>query len=112
LRGWGGEGGVEWVVREGVGAQGRNDPSLVCTYELKKYIKKFLKSVMRYFSHHSEVKSNFLMYYIVTEKNHVILTWKQCYMSALFLAFLIEVFLYYFFVLFCLLMVCFARKRM
>jgi hypothetical protein len=25
--------GVEWVVREGVGAWGRNDPSLVCTYE-------------------------------------------------------------------------------
>jgi hypothetical protein len=24
---------VEWVVREGVGAGGRNDPSLVCTYE-------------------------------------------------------------------------------
>jgi hypothetical protein len=22
-----------WVVREGVGAGGRNDPSLVCTYE-------------------------------------------------------------------------------
>jgi hypothetical protein len=29
---WGGE-GAEWVVREGVGAGGRNDPSLVCTYE-------------------------------------------------------------------------------
>jgi hypothetical protein len=25
--------GAEWVVREGVGAGGRNDPSLVCTYE-------------------------------------------------------------------------------
>jgi hypothetical protein len=25
--------GVEWLVREGVGAEGRNDPSLVCTYE-------------------------------------------------------------------------------
>jgi hypothetical protein len=25
--------GAEWVVREGVGAEGRNDPSLVCTYE-------------------------------------------------------------------------------
>jgi hypothetical protein len=25
--------GVEWVVREGVGAGGRNEPSLVCTYE-------------------------------------------------------------------------------
>jgi hypothetical protein len=25
--------GVEWVVREGVGAGERNDPSLVCTYE-------------------------------------------------------------------------------
>jgi hypothetical protein len=24
---------VERVVREGVGAAGRNDPSLVCTYE-------------------------------------------------------------------------------
>jgi hypothetical protein len=24
---------VEWVVREGVGAGGRNDPSLVCTYQ-------------------------------------------------------------------------------
>jgi hypothetical protein len=24
------------VIREGVGAGGRNDPSLVCTYELKK----------------------------------------------------------------------------
>jgi hypothetical protein len=32
----GGEGereGAEWVVREGVGAGGRNDPSIVCTYE-------------------------------------------------------------------------------
>jgi hypothetical protein len=25
--------GAEWVVREGVGAWGRNDPSLLCTYE-------------------------------------------------------------------------------
>jgi hypothetical protein len=25
---------VEWVVREGVGAGGRNEPSLVCTYAL------------------------------------------------------------------------------
>jgi hypothetical protein len=25
--------GVEWVVRDGVGAGGRNEPSLVCTYE-------------------------------------------------------------------------------
>jgi hypothetical protein len=25
--------GKEWVVREGVGAGGRNDPSIVCTYE-------------------------------------------------------------------------------
>jgi hypothetical protein len=24
---------VEWVVREGVGAGGRNDPSIVCIYE-------------------------------------------------------------------------------
>jgi hypothetical protein len=24
---------VEWVVREGVGSGGRNDPSIVCTYE-------------------------------------------------------------------------------
>jgi hypothetical protein len=24
---------VEWVVREGVGAGRRNDPSIVCTYE-------------------------------------------------------------------------------
>jgi hypothetical protein len=24
---------VEWVVREGVGAGGRNEPNLVCTYE-------------------------------------------------------------------------------
>jgi hypothetical protein len=24
---------VEWVVREWVGAGGRNEPSLVCTYE-------------------------------------------------------------------------------
>jgi hypothetical protein len=24
---------VEWVVSEGVGAGGRNEPSLVCTYE-------------------------------------------------------------------------------
>jgi hypothetical protein len=33
LRGWGEREGAEWVVREGVGAEGRNDPSLVCTYE-------------------------------------------------------------------------------
>jgi hypothetical protein len=25
--------GVGWVVREGVGAGWRNDPSIVCTYE-------------------------------------------------------------------------------
>jgi hypothetical protein len=25
--------GAGWVVREGVGAGGRNDPSIVCTYE-------------------------------------------------------------------------------
>jgi hypothetical protein len=36
LRGWGEREGAEWVVREGVGAGGRNDPSLVCTYEKKK----------------------------------------------------------------------------
>jgi hypothetical protein len=24
---------AEWVVREGAGAGGRNEPSLVCTYE-------------------------------------------------------------------------------
>jgi hypothetical protein len=34
IEGVGGEReGVEWVVREGVGAGGRNEPSLVCTYE-------------------------------------------------------------------------------
>jgi hypothetical protein len=27
------ETGAEWVVWEGVGAGGRNDPSLICTYE-------------------------------------------------------------------------------
>jgi hypothetical protein len=32
--GYGGEReGAEWVLREGVGAGRRNDPSLVCTYE-------------------------------------------------------------------------------
>jgi hypothetical protein len=36
---------MEWVVREGVGAGGRNDPSIVCTYDsktikIKKKIKK------------------------------------------------------------------------
>jgi hypothetical protein len=25
--------GAEWVVKEVVGAEGRNEPSLVCTYE-------------------------------------------------------------------------------
>jgi hypothetical protein len=33
---WGGKGereGTEWVVREGVGAGGRNDPSIVYIYE-------------------------------------------------------------------------------
>jgi hypothetical protein len=30
---WGEREGAEWVVREGVGAVGRNEPSLVCTYE-------------------------------------------------------------------------------
>jgi hypothetical protein len=33
FEGWGEREGAEWVVREGVGAGGRNDPSLVCTYE-------------------------------------------------------------------------------
>jgi hypothetical protein len=33
LRGWGGEGGGRVGGREVVGAGGRNDPSLVCTYE-------------------------------------------------------------------------------
>jgi hypothetical protein len=33
LRGRGEREEDEWVVREGVGAGGRNDPSLVCTYE-------------------------------------------------------------------------------
>jgi hypothetical protein len=34
IEGVGGEReGAEWVVREGVGAGGRNDPSLVCTYK-------------------------------------------------------------------------------
>jgi hypothetical protein len=32
-RGRGEREGTEWVVREGVGARGRNDPSIVCTYE-------------------------------------------------------------------------------
>jgi hypothetical protein len=31
--GWGEREGAEWVVREGVGAGGRNDPSIICTYE-------------------------------------------------------------------------------
>jgi hypothetical protein len=32
---WGGgkREGAEWVVTEGVGTGGRNDPSIVCTYE-------------------------------------------------------------------------------
>jgi hypothetical protein len=29
----GGVGEREWVIREGVGAGGRKDPSIVCTYE-------------------------------------------------------------------------------
>jgi hypothetical protein len=33
LRGWGERERVERVVREVVEAGGRNDPSLVCTYE-------------------------------------------------------------------------------
>jgi hypothetical protein len=44
----GGEGGEDWVVREGVGAGGRNDPSLVCTYELKK---KKIPQDIRCYSH-------------------------------------------------------------
>jgi hypothetical protein len=32
-RGWGEKEGVVWVVREGMVARGRNDPSIVCTYE-------------------------------------------------------------------------------
>jgi hypothetical protein len=32
----GGEGGAEWVVRERVREGGRNDPNIVCTYELYK----------------------------------------------------------------------------
>jgi hypothetical protein len=36
LRGWGEGEGAEWVVREGVGAGGKNNPSLVCTYNKKK----------------------------------------------------------------------------
>jgi hypothetical protein len=33
-RGSGGESkGAGWVVRKEVGARGRNDPSIVCTYE-------------------------------------------------------------------------------
>jgi hypothetical protein len=31
--GWGEREGAEWVVREGVGAGGRNDLSIVCKYE-------------------------------------------------------------------------------
>jgi hypothetical protein len=31
---------VGWGVREGVGKRGRNDPNIVCKYELKKDIKK------------------------------------------------------------------------
>jgi hypothetical protein len=31
---------VEWVVREGMGAGGRNDPSLVCTMNNKIKLKK------------------------------------------------------------------------
>jgi hypothetical protein len=31
--------GVGWVVREGVGAGRRNDPSIVCTYIIKKFKK-------------------------------------------------------------------------
>jgi hypothetical protein len=37
------------VVREGVGAGGRNDPSIVCTYELKK---KVLSSTQTLKTHH------------------------------------------------------------
>jgi hypothetical protein len=31
--GWGERERAEWVVREGLGAGGRNNPSIVCTYE-------------------------------------------------------------------------------
>jgi hypothetical protein len=30
---------MEWVVRERVGTGGRNDPSIVCTYEQLKKLK-------------------------------------------------------------------------
>jgi hypothetical protein len=33
IEGWEEREGAEWVVREGVGEDGRNEPSLVCTYE-------------------------------------------------------------------------------
>jgi hypothetical protein len=33
LRGWGGEGGGRVGGQGGGGGRGRNDPSLVCTYE-------------------------------------------------------------------------------
>jgi hypothetical protein len=36
---------VEWVVREGVGAGGRNDPSIVCNMNNKK-IKKKKKQIL------------------------------------------------------------------
>jgi hypothetical protein len=31
---------ADWVVKEGVGAGGKNEPSLVCTYESKRKRKK------------------------------------------------------------------------
>jgi hypothetical protein len=40
LRGWREREGVEWVVREGVGAGGRNEPSLVCNMNNKRKKKK------------------------------------------------------------------------
>jgi hypothetical protein len=40
LRGWGEREGVEWVVREGVGAGGRNDPSFYAHMNNKTIINK------------------------------------------------------------------------
>jgi hypothetical protein len=38
------------VVREGVGAGGRNEPSFVCTYEYKRKMKKKIGKKKRVFS--------------------------------------------------------------